>query len=622
MALNSPKHVFGESSLRPTAPPFQPKQHSQELVITPTNDEDEPAGNRDANSPGRGPPDETHEEAAKSLKLSVLAPFFNRIIQDGEENLRLWRLKAELATMNERQRKQLAGLREEDEESNGEQLLLEAPEPRGAKRKATHPSPMKMGMRETGGDEHTVEGHLLHLANQICKDLDETVPNEKIYLCGLGPLKIMESRPDEVLDLAHQKLHTWPYKNVPMCWRRLYEDASLSKAETLIRDEAERIGNAVSFKRRRLNGEIQSPILALWNMLLTLSVVESFNAEQTSSEWMTELVTVLDKGITLTGTPGRAAVFEGVFQQLDNYLKDGPEKAISTRWIAFRQRQLDTQHPIARTNKAMNFEAFQHHLDRKTTPIIIPDTMTTWPALSLWQNPTYLMRVTLGGRRLVPVEVGKSYLDDDWSQRMMTFREFMTDFLLPEEPKDVGYLAQHDLFAQIPSLKNDISTPDYCYTSPPDPDEAASRTPGLSSVSQLDEPLLNAWLGPKGTKTPLHTDPYHNILCQVVGYKYVRLYGPTETPNLYPCGVDDNGIDMSNTSQADISRFRSTSLDKELGVESVNARMAEQQNFPRVGHAKFVEGILGPGECLYIPLGWWHYVESLSTSFSVSFWWN
>ena len=24
------------------------------------------------------------------------------------------------------------------------------------------------------------------------------------------------------------------------------------------------------------------------------------------------------------------------------------------------------------------------------------------------------------------------------------------------------------------------------------------------------------WLGPKGTQTPLHCDPYHNLLCQVV----------------------------------------------------------------------------------------------------------
>jgi len=44
--------------------------------------------------------------------------------------------------------------------------------------------------------------------------------------------------------------------------------------------------------------------------------------------------------------------------------------------------------------------------------------------------------------------------------------------------------------------------------------------------------------------------------------------------------------------------------------------------FPLFKDAKYVDCILEAGECLYIPVGWWHYVKSLSVSFSVSFWWN
>jgi lysine-specific demethylase 8 len=32
--------------------------------------------------------------------------------------------------------------------------------------------------------------------------------------------------------------------------------------------------------------------------------------------------------------------------------------------------------------------------------------------------------------------------------------------------------------------------------------------------------------------------------------------------------------------------------------------------------------ILGEGDVLYIPMGWWHYVRGLRVIFCVSSWWN
>lgn len=65
-----------------------------------------------------------------------------------------------------------------------------------------------------------------------------------------------------------------------------------------------------------------------------------------------------------------------------------------------------------------------------------------------------------------------------------------------------GYLAQHALFEQIPALAADIRTPEYCVLGK-DEEEGG----GVQAV--------NAWFGPPGTVTPLHTDPKHNLLCQV-----------------------------------------------------------------------------------------------------------
>lgn len=185
-----------------------------------------------------------------------------------------------------------------------------------------------------------------------------------------------------------------------------------------------------------------------------------------------------------------------------------------------------------------------------------------------------------------------------------------------------GYLAQHDLFSQIPSLRDDIKIPDYCYCT------TSAASPISESTPMPEEPLMNAWLGPCGTISPLHTDPYHNIFCQAVGYKYVQLYAPDQTPYLYPHGVDEQGVDMSNTSEVDVELFSSRHKKYSSSVLTSPGHKAEEpssspdEKFPLFRKARYVEGLLGPGDSLYIPKGWWHYVESLTTSFSVSFWWN
>ncbi|GLI66311.1 hypothetical protein VaNZ11_010086, partial [Volvox africanus] len=259
-------------------------------------------------------------------------------------------------------------------------------------------------------------------------------------------------------------------------------------------------------------------------------------------------------------------------------------------------------------------------------PVVVTGAMEHWPAMTRWGNLSYLEHAA--GCRTVPVEVGQHYLADGWGQQLMTLRDFLHRYLLPglqtppqpqqeQQAQPRGYLAQHPLFDQIPSLQRDIVQPDYC------------------SLGQEGEVrAVNAWLGPAGTTTPLHTDPLHNLLAQVVGRKYVRLYAPLLTDRLYPF---PEGTVNSNSSQVDLD------VDLDLVPDSDSnskTRLADQDSgaavhvdggcgcrrrggrFPGVADLPYLDVVLEPGHMLYIPPGWWHFVRAMSTSFSVSFWWR
>lgn len=141
-------------------------------------------------------------------------------------------------------------------------------------------------------------------------------------------------------------------------------------------------------------------------------------------------------------------------------------------------------------------------------------------------------------------------------------------------------------FDQIPILKNDISTPEYCCLT--------SKT--TDNEVNVD---IKAWLGPEGTISPMHIDEKHNLLCQVFGSKRIILAAPDDAPNLYPF----DGDMLKNTSQID-------------------AEHLDFNRFPLVKNVKFYTFTLYAGEMLYIPPKWWHFVRSLSKSFSTSFWWE
>lgn len=423
---------------------------------------------------------------------------------------------------------------------------------------------------------------LRDLASEIRAELECLQDHDRIHECGKAALAVLQTRPLEVLQLAKDHVQNTPFRDVRKCWLRLYEDASLWRAAELL-DHAGHV---------------------------SLDLKSSAAAE--ADDWMAKVVRVLDSGLIISGGTSRGELYEAIFANLEPFVGGSDITGDISRVFDFDQPEaLITKHPVYAVSQP-SLEEFQLHLNGHMTPLLLVDTINHWPATKTWQDPTHLLRLTLGGRRCVPIEIGETYTHADWRQEIMPLRKFIHDFLLPIDPKEIGYLGQHNLFHQVPRLQQDIRTPDYCYTAPPET-TPASRL-GLPSVPPVDEPQKNIWLGPKGTRTPLHTDPYHNIFSQVVGYKYVRLYAPEATGSMYPRGEDENGINESNTSEVEIR------LDRR---QASNVAMEDTERFPLfIAQKNYYEVIVGPGECLHIPAGWWHYIESLTASYSVSFWWN
>lgn len=435
----------------------------------------------------------------------------------------------------------------------------------------------------------------------------------------VGSYELVIQRLDDLIALSTEKFYAFPFKDVPACWRELFREASLLK-----------------FSALALKGVWGQPRATSQK----LPTVPRF-----SNVVMDDMVRTIDMALIMAGPPPlldtRDAI-SAVLELLESCNSESIRRDDEQRTP--KRQRLDTtfqkainrfpcassfipaiSNPIPRI-ASPSFDSFEKHMHKPRDeatgpePIIITGALESWPARGgrPWSSPDYLLSKTIGGRRLVPIETGRSYVDDGWGQKIITFKEFVDQYILLEsEPSTLatGYLAQHNLFAQIPSLRQDIAIPDYCYTSPPAPHHSSPLAKKHSEIPQLEDPLLNAWLGPAGTISPLHTDPYHNILAQVVGRKYVRLYAPHESEKLYARGIEDGGVDMSNTSTIDVGALAGWD-----GTEE--ERKEAHAEFPLFSEAKFVDCILEEGECLYIPVGWWHYVRSLSVSFSVSFWFN
>lgn len=173
---------------------------------------------------------------------------------------------------------------------------------------------------------------------------------------------------------------------------------------------------------------------------------------------------------------------------------------------------------------------------------------------------------------------------------VMPLREYVAKLRTELDGSRELYGEQMPIFQIIPELRGEIPVFDPYYHLPRVPPRYQRRFMWAE----------NMWLGPRGTVTVLHCDPVENLLCQVYGRKTVTLFPQEEHDNLY---ADDY---LPN---------------QPYHYSPIDVEAPDLAKYPKYKSAIAHHDVLAPGEVLYLPFAWWHWVRAEDVSISLNFFW-
>lgn len=201
-----------------------------------------------------------------------------------------------------------------------------------------------------------------------------------------------------------------------------------------------------------------------------------------------------------------------------------------------------------------------------------------WPA-SQWTPRALLDKV--GADTMVEIQFNRE-TDAEYEIKKHEFRKQVrfADFIEMLERGDSNnfYLTAYNTAFALPGLNNllaDISNIGDGYLD-------TSRTQSQSFL----------WVGPKGTVTPLHHDLTNNFFVQLYGKKTFVLIPSMQAPYV---------------------------ANERFVFCKVDPLNPDYDQYPEYRDATPITVEVNAGECLFIPIGWLHYVAGDSTSISVSF---
>jgi hypothetical protein len=247
---------------------------------------------------------------------------------------------------------------------------------------------------------------------------------------------------------------------------------------------------------------------------------------------------------------------------------------------ARRARRLDAIVRLARERTRSASLESREGLDADTffgtyvahnVPVLLPDFARGWPAVERWSLDHFEHHY---GDAPIAIAEGRSSLpaherNAGRDPRVVPMRELVARIRAAGETDDFYAIAQDRNLArpELAPLLRDLDL---------------SR--GFLDATRLAQAVA-LWLGPAGTTTPLHHDTSSILFVQVWGRKRITLIAPSE-------------VALLDRARAMYAQVEPHELPPEVRVHELE---------------------VGPGDTLFLPVGWWHHVYALTPSISLAF---
>ena len=173
------------------------------------------------------------------------------------------------------------------------------------------------------------------VATHLSLLLQYPTADDSLIECPTPILAILSTHPESLIRLARSKLYSWPYAEVPACWRRLFVDSSIVHAIQLIQGKLLALNqdSLASHDNYSQNGK------SVGAMEKFMDATESIGQD----DWLQSVVKLLDMAIIMAGGEGRRDMIDTILQALQQDLETHVDSV--TKGSEPKRRKLESAPP-------------------------------------------------------------------------------------------------------------------------------------------------------------------------------------------------------------------------------------------------------------------------------------